>query len=120
MARASKTVLLKFCRSLPGATEDIKWTDHLVFSVGEKMFAIFDVSDAEPIRFKVDPAVFPILTQKPGISPAPYLARQSWVKVENTRVLPLRALEDLLRESYELVAARLPKRVRERLGGSSR
>lgn len=117
MARAAKDALLKFCRSLPGATEDIKWAEHLVFSVGGKMFAIFDVSDAEPIRLKVDPALFPILIQKPGIAPAPYLARQSWVRLEDTRVLPLRAVEDLLHESYELVASKLPKRVGERLKG---
>lgn len=28
------------CRSLPGATEDLKWESSLVFSVGGKMFAI--------------------------------------------------------------------------------
>lgn len=116
MVARSKDTLLGFCRSLPGATEDVKWSEHLVFSVGGKMFAIFDVSDAEPIRLKVDPALFPILTRKPGISPAPYLARQSWVKLENTRVLPREALEDLLRESHGLVAEKLPKKLRASLG----
>jgi predicted DNA-binding protein (MmcQ/YjbR family) len=31
-----KPELLEFCRGLPGATEDVKWGDHLVFSVGDK------------------------------------------------------------------------------------
>jgi predicted DNA-binding protein (MmcQ/YjbR family) len=31
-------------------------------------------------------------------------------------VLPGEAVEDLVRESYELVAAKLPRRTRERLG----
>jgi predicted DNA-binding protein (MmcQ/YjbR family) len=115
VASSTKDALLSYCRSLPGSTEDVKWGEHLVFSVGGKMFAIFDVSDAEPVRLKVDSAVFPILTQQPGISPAPYLARQSWIRLEHTQVLPSEAMEDLLRESYELVAAKLPKRVRERL-----
>lgn len=115
MAKRSKDALLNFCRSLPGVSEDVKWGEHIVFSIGDKMFAIFDVSKAEPIRLKVDPAVFPIFTQKPGISPAPYLARHSWIRLENTRVLPREAIEDLLYESHELVAAKLPKGVRERL-----
>ena len=116
MPISHKSVLLEFCRSLPGATEDVKWEEHLVFSVGEKMFAMFDVSDAEPFSLKVDPAVFPVLTQQPGIMPAPYLARASWIRLEHTGVLSREALEDLLRESHELVAAKLPRRVRERLG----
>lgn len=80
------------------------------------MFAMFDVSDAEPFSFKVDPAVFPVLTQQPGISSAPYLARASWIRLEHTGVLPRDVLEDLLRESYELVAAKLSKRLRLQLG----
>lgn len=116
MSESIKPALLDFCRSLPGATEDVKWEEHLVFSVGDKMFAMFDVSDAEPFSFKVDPAVFPVLTQQPGISSAPYLARASWIRLEHSTVLPHEALEDLLRESYELVAAKLSKRTRERLG----
>jgi predicted DNA-binding protein (MmcQ/YjbR family) len=116
MSTSNKPALLEFCRALPGATEDVKWEEHLVFSVGEKMFAMFDVSDAEPFSFKVNPDEFPVLSQQPGISAAPYLARASWVKAEHSRVLPLDALEDLLRESYELVAAKLSKRTRERLG----
>ncbi len=113
---AAKDALAGFCRALPGATEDVKWGDHLVFSVGEKMFAVFDVGDEEVITLKVDPAVFPILTREPGISPAPYLARASWVRLENTRVLPREQIEALLRDSHELVASKLTKRLRRQLG----
>jgi predicted DNA-binding protein (MmcQ/YjbR family) len=116
MSESIKPQLLDFCRSLPEATEDIKWENHLVFSVGNKMFAMFDVDDGEPIRFKVDPAEYPVLIQQPGISSAPYLARASWIRVEDSSVLPREMLEDLLRDSYHLVAAKLPKRTRERLG----
>jgi predicted DNA-binding protein (MmcQ/YjbR family) len=113
---AAKDALAGFCRALPGATEDVKWGDHLVFSVGEKMFAVFNVGDEEVITLKVDPAVFPILTREPGISPAPYLARASWIRLENTRVLPREQIEALLRESHELVASKLTKRLRRQLG----
>jgi predicted DNA-binding protein (MmcQ/YjbR family) len=111
-----KDELLDFCRGLPGATEDVKWGHHLVFSVGEKMFAMFDVGDSDLLRFKVSEGVFPILTREPGISPAPYLARQSWIMLDHTRVLPRDEIQDLLCESHELVAAKLTKRVRRELG----
>lgn len=114
--QSAKNDLLAFCRALPGATEDVKWGDHLVFSVGAKMFAMFDVGDSDIVRFKVSDGLFPIRTREPGISPAPYLARQSWIRLEHTRVLSRGEMEDLLRESHELVAARLPKRLRRELG----
>jgi predicted DNA-binding protein (MmcQ/YjbR family) len=107
-----KDELLDFCRALPGVTEDIKWVDHLVFSVGGKMFAIFDVFESEAMRFKVEPALYPILTREPGIAPAPYLARHSWVKLEHARVLPLAEIKDLLREAHTLVVEKLPRKAR--------
>jgi predicted DNA-binding protein (MmcQ/YjbR family) len=119
VTRRSKDALLDYCRSLPGVTEDVKWEHHLVFSVGGRMFALFDVFDAEEVTLKVDPAVFPILTRQPGIAPAPYLAKQSWIQLEHTRVLPRAALRELLRESHELVAAKLSRRRREALGVGS-
>ena len=30
----------RWCLALPGVTEDIKWDDDLVFSVGGKMFCV--------------------------------------------------------------------------------
>jgi predicted DNA-binding protein (MmcQ/YjbR family) len=111
-----KDELLDFCRTLPGATEDVKWGNHLVFSVGDKMFAMFDVGDSDLLRFKVSEGVFPILTREPGITPAPYLARQSWIMLDHLRVLPSEEIQDLLRESHELVAAKLTRKLRRELG----
>jgi predicted DNA-binding protein (MmcQ/YjbR family) len=111
-----KDEMLDFCRSLPGSTEDVKWGAHLVFSVGDRMFAMFDVGESDVVRFKVEPGLFPILTREPGIEPSPYLARQSWIKLDHTRVLPAGSLQDLLRESHGLVAAKLTRRLRRELG----
>ena len=47
--------LYDLCRSLPGATEDVKWDNDLVFSVGGKMFACFSLPEGNPLSFKVDP-----------------------------------------------------------------
>jgi hypothetical protein len=56
--KVSKDTLVVFCRSLPGATEDVKWGKDLIFSVGGKMFAGFLLAGGDPIGFKVDPLVF--------------------------------------------------------------
>jgi predicted DNA-binding protein (MmcQ/YjbR family) len=108
--------LLELCRKLPGVTEDVKWGNDLVFSVGGKMFAVFELPDLESLSFKVEPALFPVLIQRAGIVPAPYLAHHSWIKVKPLAVLPPSELEMLLRESHGLVARKLPKKARVSLG----
>ena len=121
--RASKTIrggredeLLAFCRSLPGATEDVKWGKDLIFSVGGKMFAGFQLPQGVPIGFKVEPSVFDDLIGHKGVVPAPYMAKHSWVSVTDRTQLPIATLKDLLAESHRLVAEKLSKKAREALG----
>lgn len=108
--------LLEFCRQLPGVTEDVKWEKDLVFSVGGKMFAVFGLPDCDTIGFKVEPTLFPVLTARPGIIPAPYLAQHSWIHLSSRDAMPREELEELLRESHELVAGKLSKKLRAQLG----
>ena len=108
--------LVELCRSLPGATEDVKWDHDLVFSVGGKMFAGFQLPDGEPLGFKVDPLVFDTLVGRDGIVPAPYMAKHSWVSITDRRLVPLGMLQDLLVDSHRLVASKLPAKTRRALG----
>jgi predicted DNA-binding protein (MmcQ/YjbR family) len=112
--------LRKLCLSLPGATEQIQWQDDLLFKVGGKVFAI---TPLEPARLwlciKADPEDFPELTERPGIIPAPYLARAKWIAVESKDALSPPEVERLIRQSYELVSAKLPRKVREKLSTKS-
>ena len=100
------------CVSFPSATENIQWGNDLVFKIRGKMFA---VAALEPgphwLSFKCSPESFIELVERPGIVPAPYLARASWVALQTADALPSGQLKKLLRESYELVFAKLPKRV---------
>jgi len=108
---------LAFCRALPGATEDIKWESNLVFSVAAKMFAVTGVDGAaDGISFKVERERFLELTDRPGIIPAPYLARAQWVRIVDLRKVDDAEAAALLRRSYELVAARLTKKIQRELG----
>ena len=116
MSRLEPDRILDVCRNLPGVTEDVKWGNDLVFSVGGKMFVAFGLPDREPIGFKVDPIAFGTMTQKEGIRPAPYLAHHSWVSVASLDVLPEDELTELIRQSYLLVAEKLSKKMRTQLG----
>lgn len=106
----------EFCLSLPGATEDIKWEKDLVFSVGAKMFAAINIDPPHDLGFKVQPDEFAELTLQEGIFPAPYMAKHHWIKFSDHRVMPFLELKRLLRQSYEMTLAKLPKKTRLSLG----
>ena len=107
--------LRTLCLSFPGATEDIKWGNDLCFSVGEKMFCATSLSIDEGASFKVRDEEFGDMTSREGIIPAPYLARAKWVYVLDFSRMTDREWQHYVRQSYELVKAKLPKKVRESL-----
>ena len=105
--------LRKLCLSFPGATEQIQWGDNLLFKVGGKMFAVAALEPAAVwMSLKANPENFVELTERPGIIPAPYLARAKWIALESQDSLPAAEVAGLLRESYELVLAKLPRKLR--------
>ena len=110
------TAAKKLCRGFAGATEEIKWGNDLVFSVGEKMFACAsNEASVNAVSFKVEDERFLELTDRDGIIPAPYLARAKWVRVEDLRTLSDAEAGALLRRSYELVFAKLTKKLQREL-----
>ena len=112
--------LRKLCLSFPGVTEQIQWGDDLLFKVGGKMFAVTRLEPAKVwISLKANPESFAELTERPGVIPAPYLARAKWISLESPDTLPEAEIAELLRESYELVMAKLPRKVRESVGKRS-
>jgi predicted DNA-binding protein (MmcQ/YjbR family) len=106
--------LRELCLSFPGATEQIQWGYDLLFKVGGKMFAVTPLEPAPVcLSFKASPESFAELTERPNIIPAPYLARAQWVALQTRDALPREELARLLRDSYDMVFARLPKKTRD-------
>lgn len=104
------------CLSFPQTTEQVQWGEVLVFKVAGKIHALTVLQPAKTwLTFKVSPENFAELTERPGIIPAPYLARAKWVALETKDAVSPDELAQLLRESYELVVAKLPKKTREAL-----
>ena len=111
--------LRELCLSFLGATEQIQWGSDLLFKVGGKMFAATPLEPARVcLSFKASPENFAELTERSNVIPAPYLARAQWVALETRDALPQAELARLLRESYDLVFAKLPKKIRESLSAS--
>jgi predicted DNA-binding protein (MmcQ/YjbR family) len=102
------------CLSFAGTTEQIQWGSDLLFKVGGKMFAVAPLEPAPVcLSFKASPENFAELTERPNIIPAPYLARAQWVALQTRDALPADELARLLRDSYDMVFAKLPKKIRD-------
>jgi predicted DNA-binding protein (MmcQ/YjbR family) len=103
----------KFCLGLPHTTESVQWGNDLVFKIGGKMYAVAALEpDGKWLSVKCSDEEFAELVERPAIVPAPYLARMKWVSLETEDALPRPEIKRLLRNAYELVLAKLPKRTR--------
>jgi predicted DNA-binding protein (MmcQ/YjbR family) len=97
-----------YCLSFPEASEKLQWGDALCFKVRTKMFAVLGL-DQVRLTFKCTPETFAELIERPDIRPSPYLGRYHWVMLDRLDALRNDELKDLLRQSYEMVAAKAPK-----------
>ena len=113
----NKQTLTRLAGAWPGVTTDVKWDDDLIFSVAGKMFCGLCLSGAEKgkLSFKVESERFLELTDREGFRPAPYMARAHWVTLDDPGVVPRIELDALLRRAYELVRAKLPKKMQREL-----
>ena len=108
--RMSEEDVATFCLALPGAREEYTWGGVRVFSIaGNKMFALQGLR-GDSLAFKVDKDLFLGHCDRPGIHPAPYLARAQWIIMQTPYPLGSEELQALLQRSHQLVVSRLPKR----------
>jgi predicted DNA-binding protein (MmcQ/YjbR family) len=98
----------EYCLSFSQATEKLQWDDALCFKVGGKIFAILGLDRAR-LSLKCTPDRFAELIEREDVRPAPYVGRYKWVMLDRLDALPNGELEDLIRQSYEMVAGKVPK-----------
>ena len=106
----------RYCLQFPHTAENVQWGSDLCLKVDGKLFVVVAL-EAGPHRmsFKCTPEGFVELCERPGISPAPYLARAQWVSLERLNTLPDSELRELMAQSYRLVWERIPKKRRAEL-----
>lgn len=107
--------LEKAAMALPGAELSIKWGDDRCYTVGGKMFAATDRAITS-LSLKVSDIAFEALTDTGRARPAPYAARFKWVMFDDLSGLDDAEVRDWLRTAHQLVAGKLPRKVRAGLG----
>ncbi|MET3899495.1 putative DNA-binding protein (MmcQ/YjbR family) [Devosia sp. UYZn731] len=103
-----------FVLAQPAATLVHQWRDDSVAKVGGKIFALLD-NDPGEVWLKVSELAFDMLIELPGIRPAPYFARASWVAVSPGAPLGEDELRAYIVEAHRLIATRLTRRSRTEL-----
>ena len=109
--------LQEICKALPSVTTDIKWGQDLVFSIGGKMFCVVGLEQS-PVTasFKVTEEEFEEMSTRPGFKPAPYVAKYKWVWIDDITRMKKSDWKKYVAQSYELVKAKLPAKVKKQLG----
>ena len=109
--------LQTICNQLSGVTQDIKWEDHLSFNIGGKMFLVTS-PDSVPISasFKVLEEEYEEVLSKEGFYFNVYLGRYKWVSLDDINRLSGKQWEYYIRKSYELIASKLPVKVKKQIG----
>jgi predicted DNA-binding protein (MmcQ/YjbR family) len=107
--------LRTFCLSLKGVTEDVKWGHDLCFMVAQKLFCVTALEGGFQISFKVTDGEFEELSVSNDIIPAPYMARNKWISVKDAARFTEKEWQRYIRQSYDLVKSRLPKKLQQEL-----
>ncbi len=109
--------LTRLVDALPGSEASYPFgPEARVSKVGGKMFAL--ISEDEPLRIslKCDPDLaLELRAQYSCVLPGYHLNKQHWNTIEVNAEVPTDELEELVWHSHELVAAKLPKRLRDEL-----
>lgn len=105
----------KYCLSLPGTVEDIKWGADLCFTIGTKMYCVTGMEGPLKASFKCSEEDYNSLIERDGVIPAPYMAKNKWVMVEKPSALNKSEWEDYISKAYVLIGSKLSKKRQQEL-----
>ena len=111
--------LMAFCAGLPQTTHVVQWGNSDVYKVGGKLFAVVGMGDGgNTVTFKATEMGFEILSDSPGLRPAPYMASRGlkWIQHYGEPGLSDHSLRAHILASYEMAIGALTKKKRAELG----
>jgi predicted DNA-binding protein (MmcQ/YjbR family) len=112
----TKTELLAYCLSKPGAWQDEPWDDDVVAKVGKKIFAFLGSDQAATVGLKCGPTrevADEWLARYPeDAAVMAYIGRSGWNTLRIGGAIPDEEILEAADASYEAVVAKLPKRER--------
>ncbi len=107
-----------YCIAKKGVTEELPFGDDtLVFKVMGKMFALCGINnDPFSMNLKCDPEQALLLREQyDAVRPGYHMNKLHWNTVIVDGTIPVKALKTMVDESYALVVAGLPKKLRAAL-----
>src|SRR5712692_7756256 len=107
-----------YCLSFPNASEDVQWGSDLLFRISGKMFAVMNLEPPHQLAFKCTPEKLDEVIEVDEIIEAPYMARNKLVRLERPNSLGDSEIKSLIKSSYEMVLAKLPKKTQAALGAA--
>jgi predicted DNA-binding protein (MmcQ/YjbR family) len=101
--------------ALPEATETVTWGSDINFRVRNKIFCL--PGSGATLTVKADKGELPALLDDPRFTPAPYLARGGWVRMDlQAAPVDWEEVSELIHTSYVLIA---PKRLAAQLADAA-
>ena len=103
----------EYCLTKPDVTEGTPFgEDTLVFKVGGRIFALSSLDDIPPrVNLKCDPErALDLRDRYEEVQPGYHMNKKHWNTVELSGTIPDVELRGMIDHSYDLVAARLPKK----------
>lgn len=104
-----------YCLALPATTEGFPFDEKvLVFKVCDKMFALTNVDEFKSINIKCNPEIAIELREKyPAVQAGFHMSKKHWNTINIDGSISTKLLQEWIKDSYDLVVAGLPKKVRE-------
>ena len=104
-----------YCLKKKYVTESFPFDETtLVFKVHNKMFALIDIEDKQFINLKCDPdRAIQLREEFSEITPGYHMNKKLWNSVSITGSLKDQFIMELIDDSYDLIFAGLPKKIRE-------
>lgn len=111
--------VLKLCLGLPSAEASHPFgEDTAVLKIGGRMFALVDLAGEHGrVTVKADPGYAAALVERhQAVTPGYYMNKRHWVTIDmadtSGGACPVELVEELVEDSYDLVVAGLPARLR--------
>ncbi len=114
----------EWCLSFEGASEKMPFgkatseydRNLLVFEVAGKWFCFVNIDVFDFCNIKCDPErIVELQAQYEGATPGYHMNKRHWISLHFDRDVPDDTIRELVRQSYDLVVASLPKKEREAL-----
>jgi len=109
--------LREYCLQKKGVTENFPFgEDTLVFKVGDKIFLLTSLSEADRFNAKCDPErAIELRAEYEEVIPGWHMNKKHWNTVFMNGRLTNKLLREIVDHSYQLVLDSLPKKIKQEI-----